>query len=125
LTRPEELELSLTDYVEILYPKATSGKQHDIALKLLTELFDKTELSNREARRLVDSASGRVLLMGNVLPKMRKLGLIETDNQDTPKKYKIRVGRDFSDIFDNLAMDWVIQPRKIRKKKQTTTQDRN
>jgi len=113
--RWDELQLSTNDFVEMLYPSGTSGKQHEIALRLLTELFRNGELSNRDARGLVDSPSDKVLLMGHILPKMRKLGLVETDSQATPKKYKILYSTDFLDISGNLGVQWATVPRKIKK----------
>jgi hypothetical protein len=114
----DDFQLSADDFVEMLYPKETNRKQHELALRFLTELFKNNELSNREARRLVDSPSDKVLLMGHILPKMRKLGLIETDTLESPKKYNIRYSTEFMDIFGNLGVQWVLVPRKIKKEEE-------
>lgn len=103
----ERRPIRVWDYVNILFPQETNQKQFDCAFKFLSTLEKQGCMTNSEVRKLFESSNEKVMLMGHVLPKIQRFGLVETDAETNSKKYNIYFSRKFTLVFRDLGLEWL------------------
>ena len=101
----EGRSLKLWDCVNLFFPKETNQKQFDCAFKFLQALEKQGSMLNTEALGLFDSRNECLMFVGNVVPKLKKFGLLESDGNGGSKKYSLRFGEGFSKLFRDLGLD--------------------
>lgn len=103
----ERRPIRIWDYVNLLFPRKTNRKQFDCAFKFLSTLEKQGQMTNSEVRNLFESSNEKVMLIGHVLPKIQRFGLVETDAEANSKKYNLYFSRKFTLLFRDLGLDWL------------------
>ena len=101
----EHKPVQLGDLVDMLFPRETNVKQFECALKLLQTLEKRDKMSNIEALDMFSSPNERYMLMGSVLSKLKKFGIVETDRINGSKKYYLKLSGGFSQILRDIGLD--------------------
>jgi hypothetical protein len=86
----ERGRITLWDGVNMIYPRTTNRKHFDVALKFLNHLSKCDQMSNRDIMEIFDTQNEKLLLVGKILPKLKKFKLIESDSKDGAKLYNLR-----------------------------------
>src|SRR4030042_7156853 len=103
----ERRPVRIWDYVNVFFPKETNQKQFDCAFKFLSTLEKQGKMTNSEVRSLFESSNEKVMLVGHVIPKLIKFGLVETDAEANSKRYNLYFSRKFTLVFRDFGLDWL------------------
>jgi len=101
----EHKPVQLWDCVNMFFPKETNKKQFDCALRFIQTLEKTGSMPNTEAIRLFDTQTERYMLTGQIIPKLRKFGFIESDGNTCSKKYTLRFGRKYSQTLRDMGLE--------------------
>ena len=103
----ERRPIRIGDYVNVFFPKETNEKQFDCAFKFLSTLEKQGHMTNSEVRNLFESSNEKVMLVGHVIPKLIKFGLVETDAEAHSKRYNLYLSRKFTLVFRDFGLEWL------------------
>lgn len=101
----ERKQIKLWDGINLLFLQDTNQKQFSVTLKLLKNLIKEEKMLNTEVLKLFDTDTERFLLVGKILPKLKKFGLVESDANNGSKKYNLRFSKKFGELILDIGRE--------------------
>jgi hypothetical protein len=102
--------------VDLFFPHEQSPKRNEYAKTFLRELKDEGEIGSRKLNRFDEWGHEKGLsnLKNNILPKLRRLGVIKYDykesrgqgDSDKGREKIVRPAKSFTSILDSMANGW-------------------